>query len=142
MAYAMHALAARYQSVALLGRIVAADRRARLHEGTGGALIANGALDDEIGVRDGGVDLSAATELMVERHIPRCTRPQYWRIIRKRRQHIGDRGQNLIFHLDRFRGIAGGKNALGHDDGDGFADIANATHRERPLALIENLALG
>ena len=138
----MHALAARYQSVALLGRIVAADRRARLHEGAGGALIANGLRNDEMGARDGGLDLGAAAKLVVERKVARRRRPQEGGIACKCRQYVGHRGQNLIFHLDCFRGIAGRKNTLGHHHGDGFADIANATHRERPLALIENLAPG
>ena len=138
---AVHALAARDQRVLVLGRVVVADRRARLHEAAGGALVADGLLDHQMGAGERGLDRGAVAECVVEREVVGRLRPDRRRTRRERLEHVGDRGQRLVLDLDRFGAVARRREALGHHHGDRLADIAHAIDRERQLRLVEDLAL-
>ena len=139
---AMDALATRDQGVLLRRLVVAAERRARLHEGADGALAAHGLLHHEMRARQRRLHRGAVAERIVEREIARGIRPQHRRTRRERFLDVGHGRQGVVFDRDRLGGVARGRERLRHDDGNRLAYIAHGVGRERQLQLVEDLVLG
>ena len=138
VAQAMGALASRDQGVALT--VVAADRRARLHEGAERALAADGLLHHQVGARERGLDRGAIAECIVEREIARRLRPQRRRAIGERFLDAGDRRQHAVLDRDRLGAIARSGERLRHHHRHHLADIAHTADRKRKLVEVENFA--
>src|SRR5262249_61440104 len=93
------ALQNRVAGVAILGRVVVADRAAGLHRGGGDAVDDEMALDDAVGVREGGVGHGAIAHLVHKADVVGAVFPDA--------RHAGgdgafgrdDRGQRLVLDL-------------------------------------------
>ena len=130
----MGALQRRVDGVAAVGRVVIADRAARLHRDRGDAV------DDEVaahhvgGAGEGGFGRSGVAVAMDEADIVRTVVPHQRRARRGRVRCRDDGGQRLVVDLDQLGGIDRRKIGFGHHEGDVVAHPAHPVGHQRRIA--------
>ena len=141
----MRALQRCVEGVASVGRIVVADRAARLHGDGGDAIDDEIVLDHAIGFGDRGIGRGLVADQFDETDIVGAVFPH----ARRARFHgVGGhrhRRQGLEIDLDQFGGVIRLRHSLGDDEGDIVADPAHAVFRQdriarlvlRPIAALE-----
>ncbi len=92
------------------------------------------------GTGEGGFHLLAVAVVIVERDVVGCLVIEHGRARLRCRFGIGDGVQRLDVELDRFGGVLGLQQGLGHHDRRRVADIADFVGRERMAGRLLHLA--
>jgi hypothetical protein len=134
----MDALVAGNQRVRIRSRVVGADAGARLHLAIADALVYEALLDDKIGRVERGPHRRGIAEILVERDVVRCARPDRFGAVGL--SYVGDCAQYLVFDLDRLTCIARLEQSFRDHHRDGLAGIAHAVDHQRILWLLQHRA--
>ncbi len=126
----------RVDGVAPVGRVVVADRAARLHGGGGDAVDDELLFDDSVGAREGGVGGGLVADQLDEADIVRAVVPHARRAWARRLGGGGDRRQRFEIDLDHFGGVHRLRYGLGHHEGHAFAEPAHAILRQDRIARL------
>ena len=121
----MGALQGGVAGVAVLGRVVVADRAARLHRRGGDPIDDELAADDARGGGEGSFGRGAVADLMHEADVVGAIRPDLGRAGRERAFGRDDGRERLVLDLDQLGRVNRLVAALGDDKGDVIADPAH-----------------
>ena len=121
----MAALAADGQRQMIALGVVFADRRAGLHEARDDARIDDRDFGDRMRLVEGRFGRLLVADRHVEQHVAGLVRPDLRRALLHRVDDAGDRRQRRPVDLDRLDGVARVVDGVGHDEGDGIADMAH-----------------
>ncbi len=137
----MRTLQRRVDGVAVLGRIVVADRAARLHAGGGDAVDHEAMLDDVGGVGEGGIGRGLVAEELHETDIVRALIPHPRRASGGGLRGRHDRGERLVVDRNQLGGVLGLDQSLRHHEGDIIAGPAHAVFDKRGIGRPKRAAV-